>query len=61
MTLEVIMSVGLKKQWDRGRHTLSNNTLGFVEVSVIAYDLGSDHECGVEETVAAGTTCGDKP
>ena len=48
-------------RWDRGRHTLSNNTPGFVEVSIIAYDLGSDHECRVEETMAAGTMCGNKP
>ena len=40
----------------RGRHTLSNNVPGFVDVSIIAYDLGSDHECRVEETMGQGQT-----
>ena len=44
-----------------GKHALTNNTPGFVGIGIIAYDLGSDHECRDEETVAGGTASGDEP
>lgn len=43
------------------KHTLTNDTPGFVRVGVIADDLGSNHERRDEEAVPGGTACGDEP
>jgi len=45
----------------KGKHTLTNDTPGLVRVSIIADDLGSNHECRNEKAVAGGTASGDKP
>jgi hypothetical protein len=45
----------------KGKHTLTNDAPGLVGISIIADDLGSNHECRDEETVAGGTASSDKP
>ena len=45
----------------KSERALADDAPGLVGVGVIADDLGSNHECGDEQTVAGGTACGDKP
>jgi hypothetical protein len=44
----------------KGKHTLTNNTPGLVGIGVIAYDLGSNHECRDEKAVSGGPASGDE-
>jgi len=45
----------------KGKYTLTNDTPGLVGVSIIADDLGSNHEYRDEKAVVGGTASGDKP
>ena len=43
------------------KHTLTDDTPGLVGICIVADDLGSNHKCGDEQTVAGGTAGGDEP
>jgi hypothetical protein len=44
----------------KGEHALTDNAPGLVGVGIIAYDLGSNHECRDEESVSRGPASGDE-
>jgi hypothetical protein len=45
----------------KGKHTLTDDAPRLVRVSIIADDLGGNHECRDEQTVSGGTASGDEP
>jgi hypothetical protein len=44
----------------KDKHTLTDNTPRLVRISVIAYDLGSNHKSRDEEAVSGGPASGDE-